>query len=187
MNLRLNAFWTCTLLVSFSANDYAQKINVGYDKSADFKHYKTYSWAELSAPVTRPMLYITVVGAVDGELKSKGLIRVDNDGDLILISIGGTDLGINQAAGTPFSQTSSGPPPTFNATMWTGATGPSNLMAPYVAEGTLVLTFVDRSANQTVWSGSVKEKLDIENKQKSLERADKAIVKLLKKFPPSRK
>ena len=43
------------------------------------------------------------------------------------------------------------------------------------------------SANRIVWTGTVREKLDIEHKKKSLERADNAIVKLLKKYPPDRK
>jgi hypothetical protein len=38
-----------------------------------------------------------------------------------------------------------------------------------------------------VWSGTVSEKLDIENKKKSLELVDKAIAKLLKQFPPKGK
>jgi hypothetical protein len=60
-------------------------------------------------------------------------------------------------------------------------------MAPYVPEGTLALTFVDRASNKVVWCGTVTEKLDIENKKKSLERVDKAIAKLLKQFPPKGK
>ena len=50
-----------------------------------------------------------------------------------------------------------------------------------------MLTFVDRASNKVVWTGIVTEKLDIENKQKSLERIDKGVVKLLKQFPPHKK
>jgi hypothetical protein len=66
--------------------------------------------------------------------------------------------------------------------MWTGANGTSTA-GTYVPEGTLLLTFVDRASNKVVWSGSVKQKLDIEKKNKSLELADKAVIKLLKEFP----
>jgi hypothetical protein len=68
--------------------------------------------------------------------------------------------------------------------MWTGAGGPSNLMAPYVPEGTLMINLVDRNANKVIWSGTVKQKLDMENKKKSFKLIDKAIVKLLRDFPP---
>jgi hypothetical protein len=69
--------------------------------------------------------------------------------------------------------------------MWTGSTGPSSA-AVYVTEGTLILTFIDRTSNEVVWSGSVKQKLDMEQKNKSLELADKAVIKLLREFPRTR-
>jgi hypothetical protein len=71
--------------------------------------------------------------------------------------------------------------------MWTGAAGFSNLMAPYVPEGTLALMLVARGQNTVIWFGTVKEKLDMEQKDKSLERIDKAISKLLKRYPPETK
>ena len=120
-------------------------------------------------------------------MKSKGLTRVEQDGDLVLIPSGGVEFGINKAAGTPILPTYGGQPLVIDANMWTGATGSSNLMAPYVPEGTLVLTFADRTANKVVWTGTVREKLDIENKDKSFERVDKAIANLLKHFPPKKK
>jgi hypothetical protein len=57
-------------------------------------------------------------------------------------------------------------------------------MAPTVPEGTLALEFVDRATNKMVWSGTVSQKLDIENKKKSLDLIEKSIGKLLKQFPP---
>jgi len=163
-----------------------QKVKVGYDKGADFTRFKTYSWAQPAMPVTRPLLYQSIIGSVDMELKAKGLVRVDGDGDLVLLPAGGTEFFVNTAAATPILPTYGSQPPSIDATMWTGASGPSNLMAPYVPEGTLVLTFVDRASNKAIWTGSVAEKLDIENKKKSLERVDKAVVKLLNRFPPKK-
>ena len=172
------------MLATLSLSAWAQKVKVGYDKGTDFGKFNTYSWAAPSVPVTRPHLYDTVIGSVDMELRAKGLARVDREGDLILVPASGMEMNVNVAVGTPILPTYVGPPPTIDATMWTGATGPSNLMAPYVPEGTLVLTFVDRASNKEVWTGMVKEKLDLQNKMKSLERVQKAIAKLLKKFPP---
>ena len=67
--------------------------------------------------------------------------------------------------------------------MWTGAGGTANLTSAYVPKGTLQLQFVDRSTNKIVWNGTVSEKLDVENKQKSLDKIYKAIAKLIKEFP----
>jgi hypothetical protein len=168
------------VIAAFPLAAYGQKVRVGYDKGTDFVKFKTYSWGQPAMPVTRPLLYSIIVGSVDTELKAKGLQRLEGDGDLVLIPAGGMEFGLNVAASTPIL-------PTYDAAMWAGASGPSNLMAPHVPEGTLMLTFVDRLSNKVVWTGTVTEKLDIENKNKSLERAEKSVGKLLKQFPPNKK
>jgi Domain of unknown function (DUF4136) len=170
-------------LAIFSGLCLAQKVKVGYDKSVNFSKYKTYTWEEPAMPVTRPHLFATVAGSVDGDLHSKGLSRIDQNGDLILIPAGGIGFATVFSGGRPLSPTFSGPSPAINATVWTGAEGQGELM-PAVPEGTLVLEFVDRATNVVVWAGTVTEKLDIEQKTKSLELASKAVAKLLKQFPP---
>jgi len=179
-----SSVWICLVLASTTAA-FAQKTTVGYDKSVNFSHYKTYSWAEPTTPISRPLLYVTVVDAIDSELKDKGLQRLDHGGDLILVATGGIEFGINAAAGTPIVNTYAGQPPSIDATMWTGAAfGTANLTATYVPQGTLRVQLVDRGANKIVWTGTVKDKYDLENKRKSLDRVGKGITKLLKQFPP---
>jgi len=179
MNPNLMKMGIYTLAVALPVAALAQKVRVGYDKGTDFQKFRSYTWAAPTMPATRPLLYASVVGWVDLQLKAKGLTRTEKDGDLTLIPAGGMEFGLNQAVNTPIL-------PTYDPTTWIGSTGPSNLMAPYVPEGTLMLTLVDRVSNKAVWTGSVTEKLDIENKEKSLERVDKAITKLLKQFPPKK-
>jgi Domain of unknown function (DUF4136) len=172
----LNALATASLFC------FAQKVKVGYDKGTDFSKFKTYSWGESAMPPTRPALFDAVIGQVELQLEAKGLTKVPKDGDLTITPSGGIDYGFAGVASTPYSPTYGGPPPSANGGMWTGSTGPSGA-GTYVTEGTLLLTFVDRAHNKVVWSGSVKQKLDIEQKDKSLELADKAVIKLLKQFP----
>lgn len=162
----------------------AQKVKVGYDKSVEFSKYRTYSWARPSAPPLRPYLYATVIGAIESELAGKGLQLIEKDADLILMAAGGVDFGNSMLASAPVMPVYGGPPPAINSTMWSGAQGPSALTSPYVTEGMLILEFVDRETNKVIWAGRVQQKLDVEKKQKSLELADKAVVKLLKQFPP---
>jgi Domain of unknown function (DUF4136) len=167
-------------IVAFPVLGFSQKVRVGYDKGTDFLKFRSYTWAAPTMPTTRPLLYESVMGWVDNGLKAKGLTRTEKDGDLVLIPAGGVEFGLNMAVATPIL-------PTYDPTTWIGFAGPSNLMAPYVPEGTLMLTLVDHASNKVVWTGTVSEKLDIENKMKSLERVDKAIAKLLKQFPPKKK
>jgi hypothetical protein len=164
---------------------FGQKVKVGHDKATNFSRYKTYTVAQPSMPVTRPVLYEAVIARVDATLQAKGLTRVADNGDLTLMPSGGLDFGIAGQAGTPFIPSYGGAPPALNATMWTGASGPSSA-GVFVTDGMLVLTFVDRASNKVVWSGSVKQKLDMEKKNKSLELADKAVIKLLKQFPETK-
>lgn len=179
--------WICWLILALIPSTvFAQKVSVGYDKSADFVKYKTYTWAQPTKPPVRPLLYLNIEGAIDYELKAKGLTRAENNGDLIVVPGGGVEFGLNYAVGAPVMPSYSGPP-AIDSTMWTGAASFSNLMAPYVPEGTLMINLVDRDANKVVWSGTVKQKLEMENKKKSLKLIDKAIVKLLKDFPPGKK
>lgn len=177
-------FSTCIACVITLAPCFAQKVKVGYDKTADFSKYKTFTRVAPSMPPTRPVLYQVVTDSIDNEMSSKGFSKVDKDGDLTMITAGGVEYGNNVAAGTPIIGTYSGPPPAMNATMWTGAEGPSSLQGPMVPQGTLVIELVDRSTNNVVWTGSVSQKLDVEKKDKSLELVGKAVVKLLKQFPP---
>lgn len=172
------------IVAGFATWGLAQKVKVGYDKSADCTKYKTYTWAKPQMPPTRPMLYETVVATIDDQLKAKGFKRTEKDGDLTLIAAGGIEYGSNLAAGTPILPIYGGPPPSMNATMWTGAEGPAAAAGAVVAQGTLVLEFVDRVENKVIWSGSVAQKLDPNRRKKSLDLVDKAIVKLLKGFPP---
>jgi hypothetical protein len=172
------------IVLVFATSGSAQKVKVGYDKSTDFSKYKTYAWAKPQTPVTRPLLYDTVVSTIEQELNSRGLQRVETNGDLTLIAAGGIEYGSNLAAGTPILPIYGGPPPDINATMWTGGNFSAVSAGPLVAQGTLVLEFVGRAENRVLWSGNVRQNFDPEQKDKSLDLVAKAIVKLLKGFPP---
>jgi len=175
--------WAGFLMLVLSVAASAQKVKVGYDKSADFSKYHTYFLAQPGTPATRPFLYATVIGTILDELKTKGFERSDKDADLILIGSGGMQVGINAPTAAPIVPSWGGPAPFIDAGMWTGTGWPS-IMTTTVPEGTLVLDFVDRRTNKVVWSGMVMQKLSMENKEDSLEHASKAVTKLLKEFPP---
>jgi len=183
MRREKSKLWILLCALALMSTSFAQKVQVGYDRSADFSKYRTYAWAEPAMPVTRPRLFAMIVSSIDGDLASKGLQRVEKDGDLLLIPDGGVGFATVVAGGAPLVSTFAGSPPAIDATVWTGAQGSGELM-PAVPDGTLELQFVDRATNRVIWSGTVSQKLDIEQKQKSLELAGKAVSKLLKQFPP---
>ena len=58
MNFELIKLWAFLLIAAIpGTNAVAQKVNVGYDKSADFSKYASYTWAEPErAPITTAAL-----------------------------------------------------------------------------------------------------------------------------------
>lgn len=168
-------------LVLMSPFAVAQKTKVGFDKSVDFSRYHTYSWPNADSP-DMTLRRAAVIGEIDDALKSKGLTRIDKDGDLILSGFGGFG---GQQAGPPQDVTL----PTFSSmtypmdTMWTGApmaTGSA------VISGSLVLQMADRTTGKLVWQGSVTQKIDMDNKPKSIEKIKAAIKKLVDQYPPKK-
>jgi hypothetical protein len=158
----------------------AQKVKVGFDKSADFTRYHTYSWPkDAVAPGMAPRR-LAVIVEIDYQLKSKGLTRVEENGDLLLNGFGSFQGGLGGGdAGVFFPSYSTIYSPFMN--MWTGV---SSSPASLVVDGGLALQFIDRSAQRLVWQGSVSQKLDNNNRQETLKHIQKAIAKLLEKYPP---
>lgn len=164
---------------------FAQKVTVGYDKSADFSKYKSYSLQPPATPSNRPILYASVVGTIQKELESKGLVNVEKDGDLTLIAIGGLGYGLDPTAGLLSDSCKNCQAPLRDPIPWSGPPPPpSGTSGKPAPKGTLELTFVDRTSNKLVWSGTVVQKLDEKKKEQSLQRIAAAIQKLLEDFPP---
>jgi Domain of unknown function (DUF4136) len=165
----------------------AQKVKVGYDKSADFSKYKSYTLQEPSAPVSRPLLHASVMGTINHELETKGLAGVQKDGDLTVIPEGGLDYGLDSPVGaTADSGNSRTQKPAVDVQLWAGFIPPPGSSGKGLPEGTLQLTIVDRATNKVVWTGLVVQKLDPAKKEQSLDKIAAAINKLLMEYPPKK-
>ena len=99
---------------------WAQKIETGYDKSADFNRYKTYSLVPRATPATNPVLAAIIDRDIEYELEQKGLRKVDSNPDLLVKSYGGAgDVEGGYAAQDP-SYNATGGAPMPGSTMWVG-------------------------------------------------------------------
>jgi hypothetical protein len=175
------------LLVLMSvASGLAQKVKVGYDKSADFSRYRTYTWHAPAITQNRPLLTANVIGIIQSELQVKELVSVDKDGDLTLISRGGIDYGFGSTSGVTDDSCANCQKPLVDPMEWTGQQGPPGGGGAGLPKGTLELKFIDRATNKVVWDGTVVQKLDPDKKQQSLEKVNTAIKKLLAEFPPKK-
>lgn len=163
----------------------AQKVKVGYDKSADFSRFKSYTIERPAVDPPRPLLYANVVGAIQNELDAKGLANKTADGDLMVVLSGGLDYGLNSLSMSDSCANCKAP--LRDPMEWTGDTTPPGVVSSPMPQGTVEVTFIDRSSNKVVWSGMVTQKLNPDKKQQSLEKSGAAIKKLLMGFPPKNK
>ena len=170
---------------------YAQKIKTGFDKTADFSKYKSFSLREPSKTPNRPILYASVMGTVTDDLKAKGLTHLDKGGDLLVVPTGGLGYDIGSIPGVLSDSCTECKAPAVDA-QWVGfqavnqasATGGSS--GKPMGQGTLELDFVDHATNKVVWTGSVVQKLNPDKQDKSLQQIVAAINKLLAEYPPKK-
>lgn len=156
---------------------WGQKVNVGFDKQADFSKFKTYAWIPRQAPLARPLLAAHIAGTTDEELAKKGLQKVESNPDLLITQYGGVDPQGGVAATDPTYMTYGGIPPP----VWTGSVPAA---VSHAQEGYLTMDVLDAANKQLLWRGKVKVHLDYEHKEKALDQVEKAVAKLLAKYPP---
>jgi hypothetical protein len=166
---------------------FAQKVTVGYDKSADFSKYKSYSLQPPATPSSRPLVYASVVGTIQNDLEAKGLVSVPKDGDLTLIAAGDLGYGLSSTEGLLSDSCKNCQAPLRDPIPWSGPPPPpAGTSGKPVPKGTLELSFVERESNKLVWSGTVVQKLDENKRNESLQKIAAAISKLLTEFPPKK-
>jgi hypothetical protein len=173
-----------TLFFLFVAAAWAQKIETGYDKSADFSQYKTYAWIPRTTPATNPTLATIVDYDIEYELNQKGLRKVDSNPDLLVKSYGGAgEVEGGYAAADP-GYTATGGDPMLGTTMWGGSL-PATAV-PQTMHGAITVDLVDAKQKHLVWRATAKGKMDYNKRSKLLDQANKAVAEMFKKYPPSK-
>lgn len=166
----------------FSTVAHAQKTSAGYDKNANFSNYKTFAFDKGRA--RNPFVNAMILEAVERELTSRGLTKVDSDPDLLVVYLAASGFNV-QVASVPFytvvNPAYSGMVGGATATMWD------------VTTGTLVIDLFDRAAERTVFRGTA---TDVLQRAPSADAAadaklvskpiNKGIAKIFKKYPVKR-
>jgi hypothetical protein len=166
------------------ATMWSQKVEIGYDKGADFSQYKTYSWIPRTVPPTNPLLATIIDNTIDYELSQKGLRKVNSDPDLLVKSYGGaSDVQGGFAASDP-GYTASGGEPLPGGNMWGGSLPATPV--PQVMKGSLTVDLVDARQKHLVWRATAKGKMDYDKRSKLVDQANKAVEEMFKKYPPEK-
>lgn len=140
----------------------AQSISTDVAPGANFSAYRTYAWADATAPQgMNPIAYQQIMADIEAQLSSKGYQKAD-PGDLSLVMT----IGAREKT---------------DVTTW-GRWGLRTDVYQYT-EGQLSLDVFDTKTKQALWHGQATKSVN-PGKFKA-DKAAKAVAKLMKSFPPN--
>jgi hypothetical protein len=178
------AVYALTLVLLLSLGLRAQKIHVAVPyKDTDFSKFKTYSWEPIGA-VAHPALAANLVGAIDEQMKAKGLQLVPSNPDLVIKIYGSIDQEVSAYSNDPLYMATGGVPP-FDPSLYgpalVGTWGNSTVV---IHKGELVVDLIDFAAKKLVWRGIAQDNLAKNNPNKLLDQVNGAVAKMFKDYPP---
>ncbi|MGO9563633.1 MAG: DUF4136 domain-containing protein [Candidatus Korobacteraceae bacterium] len=168
------------LICILSLGMQGQKIKVEYDKNLDFSKFKTFAWGHHDA-VSRPMLALAILGAIEEELTKRGLRKVENNPDIFVQVYGSVDSDMNVVYSDPL-YSGMGGIPSFDTGFVMWGSMPGGTTAVTVHKGQLVVDVIDASEKKLAWRGEATEKLSNE-KLKLVDQVNSAVEKMFKRYP----
>jgi hypothetical protein len=152
----------------------AQNVNYDYDRAVNFSKFRTYAWTG-GTVLQDELNHTRVVRAIDTQLVSKGLFRVDDEREADVLVAYHADFDENVRI-TGFS-TGFGPP-RFGNVSGTATT-------QKVVSGTLIVDLMDARTRNVVWRGLAERDLDPSARpEKRDKNINTAAEKLFKHYPP---
>lgn len=179
---KIFALAVLTLLSSISV---AQDVRYNFDKNADFSKFKTYKWVPIKdAAKVSDLVDKQIKEAIDAELTTKGLSKVDGDDANLYV---GYQAAVGQEKQFNSYSTGWGYGPGWGGGWYGGGMGSTTTTGSTstIYKGQLDLDMYDSAGHDLVWRGvaskTIDEKAKPEKQQKNLA---KAVKKLLKNYPP---
>jgi hypothetical protein len=176
MKMRVAQFVLAAGLALIAGTAAAQDVTYDYDKGADFSRLSTYAWVP-GHGLKDELNHKRVVAAIDAQLTSKGLTRVEPTAhpDVLVAYHASFDKDLRI---TGFSSGWGG--------YRFGGTRSGSATTDTILNGTLVLDIVDAQTRSIVWRGVASKELDVKaDPEKRDKNIKKATEKLLKSYPPA--
>src|SRR5262249_41072120 len=149
-----------------------------YDKTTDFSKFKTYSWKDTDK-AQNAILEKRNKDAVDGALGSKGLKRVDDGGDPVVVSH------VRLSKETQINTYNTGWGYGYGWGGYGGGMGMQTSKVEEIPVGTLIVDLVDTGKKELAWRGTASDTLNPsaspEDKEKNL---NAAVAKMFEAYPP---
>jgi hypothetical protein len=166
----------------------AQDVRYNFAQGEDFSKYKTYKWVELKGvDQASELTEKQIKAAIDANLATKGLQRVDSDTADLYIDI---QTAVSTEKQFTSYNTGWGYGPGWGGGWYgggmTSTTTTGSTTTIYV--GQLGLDMYDSAKKELVWRGIASKTLDPKAKpEKQQKNITKAADKLLKNYPPKKK
>jgi len=162
----------------------AQDVRYNFDKQADFSQFKTYKWVAIKGAATvSDLVDKQIKEAVDAELATKGLTKVDTDDANLFIgyqpSVGEEKQFNSYSSGWGYGPGWGGG--------WYGGMGSTTTTGSTttIYKCQLALDMYNSAGHDLVWRGVVTKTIDAKAKpEKQQKNLAKAVKKLLKDYPP---
>jgi hypothetical protein len=175
MNAQRTIFASIGVALLLASASFAQQVKTDYDRSADFSHYKTYSWEKVQTQ--DPLWSGRIKEAVNSALAAKGLTPVASGGDIAIVAI---EMTKNQQTLNTFYDGFGG------GWRWGGGFGNATTTVDNYKVGTLVVDLFDANSKQIIWRGSSSDTLS-DKSDKNIKNLDKGVEKMFDHYPPSAK
>jgi hypothetical protein len=171
-------------LLLAATTSFAQDVRYNFDKNTDFSKFRTYRWVIIKdAPTANNLVTKQVREAVENELATKGLTKIDDDSANLFI---GYQAGVSQEKEFTSFNSNWGYGGGWYGGGWYGPGGgmtTGSTSTIYV--GQLAVDMYDSANHDLVWRGVASKTLDPKAKpEKQQKNMAKAVKKLLKNYPP---
>lgn len=173
MKSRITSILIVTLLAAGTL--LAQKVNVDWDRQANFSNFHTYAWQPSPDPA-KGLWDQRVIDGVNQQLQAKGFQLVTSNAQLSVVYTSHVKHE-QQVVGTGYNMG-----PYWGWGYWGGPTTTTYNTYTY-KEGTLVVEIADSNGHTLLWRGSATDTLP-GNPDKGIKMLNKAISKMFKNFPP---
>ena len=173
--MRIATFAIAVSVMLLGTIGLAQSTNYDFDRAANFSRYRTYAWTS-GTELTDDLNHARVVRAIERELLSKGLARVDASAnpDVLVAYHASFDKNLRLDG---YSSGWGGP--RF------GGLRSGTATIQEVVTGTLVVDVRDAASRRIVWRGLASTEIDPSAKPDKREKMiNKATQKLFKNYPP---
>lgn len=181
-------FFSTVMILLAASGAVGQDVRYNFDKNSDFSKFKTYKWVTFKdAAKPNDLTDKQIIAAVDAELATKGLSKVDGDNADLYI---GYQVAIGQEKEFTSYNSDWGYGGGWYRGGWYGGGGMSTTygQTSTIYIGQLSLDMYDSANHDLVWRGVASKTLDPKAKpDKQQKNLKKAVAKLLKNYPPGKK